>query len=104
VTASRARAAPRALCRCLSYVLLNELVRMCDIEHTLYLIEPAMSLTQLFCFGCMTEVSLNPSQLPTGQWVAECEKCGVVNKYEQDADVPTRFTNSGAFINIKPAA
>ena len=53
------------------------------------------------CFGCNQSLDSTPQQMQTGQWVAQCPACGITNKLEKNADVPDRFSVSGAFISVQ---
>jgi hypothetical protein len=53
------------------------------------------------CFGCSQPVVTTPKQLQGGQWVADCEACGITNKLLQDAENPERFSVAGALIPVQ---
>jgi len=50
----------------------------------------------------MERVVMKAQQLPNGQWVAGCERCGITNKLAPHPDEPDRFSISGGFFNIAP--
>ena len=52
------------------------------------------------CFGCSQALGTKPKQLQSGQWVADCDACGITNKLVQDTDNPDRFSVSGALVSI----
>jgi hypothetical protein len=60
-----------------------------------------VTVEAMACFGCSQPVGTTPRQLRTGQWVAECEACGLTNKLLQDAEHPEKFSVSGALIPIQ---
>ena len=58
-------------------------------------------VADISCFDCKKELKSEPKQLRSGEWVAQCDICGVTNKLTQHADAPDKFTVTGMILNYR---
>jgi len=55
----------------------------------------------LSCFDCKAALKSEPELLQSGDWIVNCQTCGVINKLTPHATEPNQFWVTGMIINFR---